>query len=70
MFQWQSLGVRPEELAVRVDGAREGLREPVEGDAVEDGGEGEGRVGPFEEFFGDPINRVSGVGVGMERRGW
>ena len=44
-----------EEAAVGVYGAREGGGEPVEGDVGEDCVEGWVFVGPFEEFFADPV---------------
>jgi hypothetical protein len=43
-----------EELSVPVDGAREGLGEPVEGYVVEDLVERRVSVGPLVEFLGDP----------------
>ena len=43
-----------EEVDVGVDGAGEGLGEPVEGDGVEDGFGGWGGVGPGLEFLADP----------------
>jgi hypothetical protein len=44
------------QLAVGIDGPREAGGEPIEGDVGEDGVEGGGGVGPFEEFFADPYS--------------
>lgn len=45
------------ELAVWIDGAWEGVSEPVEGDVVEDLVDWWIIIGPEEEFFADPKSR-------------
>ena len=53
----EELRRRREELAVPVDCPREGLREPVECDVVEDLLEGWVGVGPLIELLADPAGR-------------
>jgi len=44
-----------EQFAVRIDGTRKALGEPVEGDIRKNGVERWVVVTPFEQFFADPV---------------